>query len=135
MSVYGYMLDTTIVSHLVNRPNGRMYTRLRDVGRNNTSISIVVASEIRFGLAMRQDPDLMERVSWLLAGMTIVPFQHPADEYYADIRYVLESTGLTIGANDLFIAAHARARDVTLVTANVREFGRVPGLLVENWLD
>ena len=55
-------------------------------------------------------------------------------QHYAFIRCDLEARGLPIGPNDLLIAAHARAAALTLVTGNVREFARVPGLAVENWL-
>jgi len=63
-----------------------------------------------------------------------MPFEEPADLIYADIRATLEKSGTPIGANDLFIAAHALALNATLVTGNEREFRRVPGLEVENWL-
>jgi tRNA(fMet)-specific endonuclease VapC len=59
----------------------------------------------------------------------------PADMRYAEIRAHLSNAGQIIGPNDLLIAAHARALDLTLVTDNVREFARVPDLRVENWLD
>jgi tRNA(fMet)-specific endonuclease VapC len=58
----------------------------------------------------------------------------PADQHCADIRAELERAGTPIGSHDLFIAAHARSRDMTLVTHNVRRFRRVPGLRVEDWL-
>jgi len=63
-----------------------------------------------------------------------LPLDQPVDEHYADIRATLERTGTPIGSHDLFIAAHARSRDLTLVTQNGREFVRVPKLRVEDWL-
>ena len=66
--------------------------------------------------------------------MTVLPLDEPADEHYADIRAELERAGTPIGSHDLFIAAHARSRDMTLITHNMREFTRVPGLRVEDWL-
>ena len=63
-----------------------------------------------------------------------MPLDSPTDRHYADIRAALERAGAPIGNNDLFIAAHARSRGMTLVTHNVREFRRVPGLRVEDWL-
>ena len=62
------------------------------------------------------------------------PLEKPADLHYAGIRWTLEQRGEPIGPNDLLIAAHALALESTLVTANVREFSRVPGLQVANWL-
>jgi len=70
----------------------------------------------------------------VLAALDILPLKPPVDEHYGEIRAYLNRTGQPIGWNDLFIAAHARALELTLVTANVREFSRVPGLHVENWL-
>ena len=64
----------------------------------------------------------------------MLPIDAPADDAYAAIRTGLEAAGLPIGANDLWIAAHARTLGAIMVTANVSEFSRVPGLNVENWL-
>ena len=67
--------------------------------------------------------------------MDILPLEHPADEHYGEIRAHLNRMGHPIGWNDLFIAAHARSSGLILVTDNIREFSRVPGLTVVNWLD
>jgi tRNA(fMet)-specific endonuclease VapC len=64
----------------------------------------------------------------------VIPLQPPADRHYAQLRAELERVGKPIGANDMFIAAHALALGCTLVTDNVREFCRVKNLTVENWL-
>ena len=69
-----------------------------------------------------------------LAGIKIFPFDETAAKEYGDIRATLERRGTPIGANDLLIAAHARALQLTLVTNNVREFERVNGLQIENWI-
>ena len=74
------------------------------------------------------------RVEQLLEAMAVLPFDVPADEHYADIRADLERVGTPIGSHDLLIAAHALSLRLTLVTHNVREFARVPGLSVEDWL-
>jgi len=66
--------------------------------------------------------------------LTVLPLDEPADQHYADIRATLERAGTPIGNHDLFIAAHARSRGLTLVAHNTREFERVPGLRVEDWL-
>lgn len=70
----------------------------------------------------------------VLAALEIAPFEADADRHYATIRRALQRKGMPIGANDLLIAAHARALDAVCVTDNVSEFKRVPGLKVENWL-
>jgi tRNA(fMet)-specific endonuclease VapC len=74
-------------------------------------------------------------ISDFISFVPVVAFEHRADEVYAEIRSWLEARGTPIGPNDLFIAAHALSLDLTLVTGNLREFSRVPGLRVENWLD
>jgi tRNA(fMet)-specific endonuclease VapC len=66
--------------------------------------------------------------------LNVLPLDPPADEHYADIRAALEQLGTPIGSHDLFIAAHARSRALTLVTHNIREFARVPDLSVQDWL-
>ena len=76
----------------------------------------------------------MSTVDQILDEMSSLPFETPADAHYAEIRATLEKTGQLIGPNDLLIAAHARALGLALVTANVREFAKVPDLIVENWL-
>ena len=70
----------------------------------------------------------------MLSALEILPLEPPADERYAEIRHHLARRGTPIGPNDLLIAAHALAADLTLVTANTREFERVPSLRVDNWL-
>ena len=96
--------------------------------------SIVVACELRFGAKRKGSDILTKRVEQLLASLTVLPLDEPADEHYADIRAALEGAGTPIGNHDLFIAAHARSRGMTLVTHNLREFERVFGLRVEDWL-
>ena len=76
---------------------------------------------------------LTRQLETVLASLETLPLAEPADAHYAAIRSELERVGRTIGHNDLLIAAHARALDLTLVTRNVREFERVPGLVIEDW--
>jgi tRNA(fMet)-specific endonuclease VapC len=71
----------------------------------------------------------------LLEVLDVLPLDIDTDSHYAEIRVKLEAAGTPIGPNDLLIAAHARSLDLILVSANVREFSRVPGLSVENWLE
>lgn len=96
--------------------------------------SIIVACEIRFGIVRNGDTALTRQMERVLNAIEILPLEPPVDEHYADIRAALERAGTPIGPNDLLIAAQARALGLTLVTGNWREFSRVPGLSVENWL-
>ena len=129
-----YSLDTNILSDLVRHPQGVVAKKIAVVGENEICISIIVAAELRFGAAKRNSARLSNQVETILAAMLVVPFDVPTDREYAKLRQLLESSGNSIGPNDLLIAAQARANGQILVTNNVREFTRVPGLQVENWL-
>ena len=96
--------------------------------------SIIVLAELRFGLAKSPSARRSKLVDRLLESLPVVDWAPPAETRYGEIRAELERRGMPIGGNDLFIAAHALALDATLVTANEREFGRVPGLRIENWI-
>jgi tRNA(fMet)-specific endonuclease VapC len=127
------MLDTNIASDLIRNPSGRASDRARATG-DAVCVSIIVAAELRYGCARRGSPPLTRRVEAFLSEVPVLSFDGPADIDYGRIRAALEVSGCPIGPNDLFIAAHAFAIGAILVTANVREFQRVPGLIVENWL-
>jgi tRNA(fMet)-specific endonuclease VapC len=129
-----YSLDTNILSDLVRHPQGVVAKKIAVVGENEICISIIVAAELRFGAAKRNSARLSNQVETILAAMLVVPFDVPTDREYAKLRQLLESSGNSIGPNDLLIAAQAKANGQILVTNNVREFTRVPSLQVENWL-
>lgn len=134
MGVPAWMLDTNMVSDLIRHPRGVVAQRLSSTEPDAICTSIVVACELRFGARRKGSDTLTRRVEQLLAALTVLPLDEPADWHYADIRAALERAGTPIGNHDLFIAAHARSRGMTLVTHNMREFERVPGLRVEDWL-
>lgn len=129
-----YLLDTNIVSDLVRRPQGPVSNRIAKVGEDSICTSIIVAAELRYGAQKSGSRPLSERIELLLSALDILPLEPPADRRYAELRNHLSRQGTLIGPNDLLIAAHALAADLMLVTANLREFGRVPLLRVENWL-
>ena len=129
-----WLLDTSVVSDLVRAPAGRVADRIREVGELRIATSEIVSAELRFGAARRASERLTRQVEAVLAAMTVLPWDRPADEVYGGIRARLEAAGTPIGGNDLLIAAHALALDMVLVTGNTREFQRVPNLRVENWL-
>ncbi len=129
-----YLLDTNIVSDIARHPQGPVARRMAAVGVERIGVSIIVACEIRFGLVKHPAPRLARHLEQLLGSFTLVNLEPPVEEHYADIRNTLERAGTPIGPNDLLIAAHARALGLILVTDNWREFSRVPGLPVENWL-
>lgn len=129
-----YLLDTNIVSDLIRNPHGVVAQRIVNVGEANVAVSIIVAAELRFGARKRGSPRLTAQVEAVLEAVTILPLEAPVDVYYGRIRSVLEAEGQVIGGNDLLIAAQALALDRVLVTDSVREFERVEGLKLENWL-
>jgi tRNA(fMet)-specific endonuclease VapC len=132
--VLRYLLDTNILSDLLRNPGGRAARRVAVVGEAAVCTSIVVACELRYGAAKRGSQPLLARVESLLHSLEVLPLDRQADRHYAEIRCHLERLGQPIGPNDLLIAAHALALDLTLVTENVEEFARVQGLPLENWL-
>jgi tRNA(fMet)-specific endonuclease VapC len=130
-----WMLDTNTLSALVRASAAPgLLQRLATAGDEALCTSIIVAAEMRFGVQRKGSPVLTARVEALLATVMVLPFDGEADRHYADIRTTLERAGTPIGGNDLWIAAHARSRGLVLVTHNTREFERVPGLVVEDWL-
>lgn len=129
-----WMLDTNTLSDLIRNPRGALVQRLSSMEPDAVATSIVVACELRFGARRKGSDALTSRVEQLLGALTVLPFDEPADQHYADIRAALERAGTPIGNHDLFIAAHARSRGMTLVTHNTREFERVPELSVEDWM-
>lgn len=134
MAQPAWMLDTNVLSELIRNPGGPLVQRLAGEAPEAVCTSIIVACELRFGARRKGSAALTHRVEQLLTALAVLPFDEPADEHYADLRASLERAGTPIGSHDLFIAAHARSRGLTLVTHNLREFSRVPGLKVEDWL-
>ena len=134
MAEPAWMLDTDTLSDLIRNPRGALVQRLGSTEPDAICTSIVVACELRFGAKRKGSDALTNRVEQLLASLTVLSIDEPADRHYADIRAALERAGTPIGNHDLFIAAHARSRGMTLVTHSMREFERVPGLQVEDWL-
>jgi tRNA(fMet)-specific endonuclease VapC len=128
------MLDTNIVSDFMRAPEGKAAARLDALGPDRACISIIVAAELRYGARKAKSPRIAALVESALAAIPILPLELPVDAAFAEIRNALAVHGRPIGPTDLFIAAHALALDLTLITASVREFSRVPGLRVENWL-
>ena len=129
-----YMLDTNIISDLMQHPQGEVAKQIAKVGENAICTSIIVAGELEFGGQKKGSAKLQERISIILSAIDILALEKPAEKRYSEIRGHLEKQGTPIGANDLLIAAHALSLGSCVVTRNVREFERVPELRVENWL-
>ncbi len=130
-----YLLDTDTLSDLIKNPSGRVARRIQSLpGEDRACTSIIVAAELRFGARKKDSLPLTQRVEQLLSVLEMLPLPPGADLHYGCLRAHLEQHGKVIGGNDMLIAAHALSADCILVTGNLREFRRVPGLKVENWL-
>ncbi len=129
-----YLLDTNIVSDLVRQPQGNAAARIAEVGESAVATSIIVAAKLRYGAAKKASPRLTAQLEAVLGVLEVIVLDAPADTRYGAVRAALEAVGTPIGANDLLIAAQALALDMILVTDNEREFRRVAGLKLENWL-
>jgi len=129
-----FLLDTNIVSDLMRDPGGRISRRIARAGEQNVCTSVIVAAEMRYGIAKRGSARLLTQLETIFLRLEILPLEPPSDIVYGDLRARLERAGTLIGPNDLLIASQALALDLTLVTDNEREFSRVPDLRIENWL-
>jgi len=128
------LLDTNIVSDLIRNPQGRAAQQIVQVGEAGVCTSVIVAAELRYGAAKKGSERLSIQLERVLGALEVLPFEGPADRIYGELRARLESAGTPIGGNDMLIAAHALAADCCIVTDNEREFSRVFGLTVVNWL-
>jgi len=128
-----YLLDTNIISALMKDPTGSVTVRIREVGEEAICTSIVVVAEVRYGIEKRQSIKLKKQFDQLEPSLVVVPFEAPADLQYAKLRVETEKIGLTVGQNDLLIAAQAKLLDAILVSDD-RIFSKMPDLKVENWL-
>jgi tRNA(fMet)-specific endonuclease VapC len=131
---YLYLLDTNTLSDFVKHPTGRIFTKIREVSEENTCTSIIVACELRFGAEKNNSLQLKQRINLALSLIPVLPLTTDIDHHYAIVRTYLERQGTPIGSNDLLIAIQALTLNLTVVTANTREFSRVPNLKIEDWL-
>lgn len=129
-----FLLDTNIVSDLVRNPRGPVARRIAEIGEAQICTSIIVAAELRYGAAKRASSRLSGQLEAVLGAIDVLAFEPPADAVYGDLLAGLERKGRPMGANDMLIAAHALALGHTIVTDNEREFARIDGLALENWL-
>lgn len=129
-----YLLDTNICIYVIkNRPAEVREAFNRHA--NHLCLSSVTLAELSYGAEKSAQPaHNLQVVESFVARLEVLPFEDRAAAHFGQIRAVLEREGRVIGAYDLMIAAHARSQGLTLVTNNVGEFQRVPGLMVENWV-
>jgi tRNA(fMet)-specific endonuclease VapC len=129
-----YVLDTNICIYTMKTNPPGVFNKLRKLSPDLVGISAITEAELRFGMSNSSKPEHNHRIlDEFLGPFQIVPFDSIAAAHYGEIRSHLRQNGTPIGNMDLLIAAHARSLPVTLVTNNMKEFEKVPGLKLENW--
>ena len=128
-----YLLDTNVVGEIARNPGGPLAARIASLPAGEFGIDPIVAAEIEYGLVKRDSKRLRRQVEAILEAVPVFDLPSALPAYYGSLRSALERRGTPIGPNDLLIAAHALAADLTVVTKNEQEFRRVQGLKVENW--
>lgn len=129
-----FMLDTNIAIYVIkHRPVSALETFNRHAG--HLCISSITLAELFHGAEKSVKPDHnLRQIEDFVSRLEVLEYGSKAASHYGDIRSVLERKGTTIGVNDLHIAGHARSEGLTLVTNNLREFERVEGLRLDNWV-
>jgi tRNA(fMet)-specific endonuclease VapC len=128
-----YLLDTNTCIYAIKR-RPEVVQRMQAAGPDDFGVSAVTVAELRFDAAKSSRPAETRRsVDAFLRPFEILPFGTDAADEYARIRLALEKEGRPIGERDLLIAATAKSLGLVVVTHNVREFSRIPGLRVEDW--
>ncbi|MDZ4768182.1 MAG: type II toxin-antitoxin system VapC family toxin [Chloroflexota bacterium] len=129
-----YLLDTDICIRHLNHRSEHVTARLKAENERDIVVCSVVRAELYFGAMKSDTPDVtMARQPAFAERFVSLPFDDAAAEHYARVRAELTRAGTPIGPNDLMIASVALANELTLVTHNTREFGRVTGLKIEDW--
>jgi len=129
-----YLLDTDICIYIMNEKYESVLSHLDKTSPGEVAVSVVTYGELLCGAHKSQFyQKAIQKLEMLTQFIPSLPLPNDVAEHYAKIRSLLEKKGTTIGANDLWIAAHAMSLDVVLVTNNGKEFKRVAKLKVENW--
>ena len=130
-----YMLDTDTCAFILRRSSPTLLERIQAVPLQQQSVSMITFAELLYGVQMSSRKKANRAaVDLLLRHLAVLEWSADAAEHYAEIRADLKKKGQLIGSNDLLIAAHACSVGAVVVTNNVKDFGRVKGLRVENWM-
>ncbi len=128
------LLDTNFCIYIINNKPPAVLARFQQYRMGDIGLSSVVAAELAFGVAKSGSARNRQALEMFLAPLSILPFDTAAVWVYGDLRADLERSGTPIGSLDTMIAAHALSQHAMLVTNNTREFAKVPGLRLENWV-
>jgi tRNA(fMet)-specific endonuclease VapC len=130
-----YLIDTDTCAFVLRRTSPVLLERIQAVPLRQQAMSVITLAELLFGVQMSSKKKANQAaVDLLVRHLSVLEWPRDAAAHYAEIRADLTRRGQLIGANDLLIAAHARCAGATVVTNNVKDFGRVKGLRVENWM-
>lgn len=130
-----YMLDTNICIYIKKNKPVEVLEKFRTLSIGEAVISQITWGELQYGAYKSQHTEkVLQEFEQLVRLIPVLPLSNKAAEHYGQIRYMLARQGQIIGANDLWIAAHARASNLILVSNNTQEFCRVEGLRLENWV-
>ena len=130
-----YLLDTNICIYIKNHRPAEVLARFSKLPHGKVAMSAITYGELCFGAEKSSKPKESRHIlEHLVALIPVLPLDETVSTHYGKIRQHLQANGKPIGNNDLWIAAHALASKLILVTNNVAEFERVPGLRVENWV-
>ena len=129
-----YLLDTNICIYIHRQRPEKVLTRFQKLKPGDAAISVVTWGELLYGAEKsKQRKKALQMFEEFKTFVPVLPIPEAAGNAYGIIRASLDSKGTPIGNNDLWIAAHAKAVDLTIVTNNEREFQRIPGLKIKNW--
>lgn len=130
-----YMLDTNICIYIRQQKPPAVLSRFAQVLPEELAMSVVTFGELVLGVEKSQQrAQALSRLQTLRGKLQVLPMPEEAAQHYGEIRAHLETRGAVIGGNDLWIAAHARSQNLTLITNDTGEFARVPGLRLDNWV-
>jgi tRNA(fMet)-specific endonuclease VapC len=131
-----YLLDTNTCIYIIKRSPPHVYRRFEHLHVGDVGISAITYCELQVGIARSSKPQENQlALTEFLAPLEVLDFPSGAASAFGAIRAHLQAAGTPIGNYDLLIAAHALHLGLPLVTNNTREFGRVPGLRIENWIE
>jgi tRNA(fMet)-specific endonuclease VapC len=128
-----YILDTNTIAFHIRQSSASLRRRLRQIHVDRVALSVVTEMEVRYGLARNPALRIAPLVEAFLSGVAILPLTSEVARTYARVRAGLERAGTPIGPLDLMIGSHALSLGATLVTNNLAEFRRIPGLRCEDW--
>ena len=130
-----YLLDTNICIYIIKKKPTIVFEKFQSIIPGNIGISSITLAELQYGVSKSAFPDKNQNaLQQFLIPLEIIDFDHSAAIYYGKLRSQLEKNGAPIGPLDMLIGAHAQSLKAVLITNNLKEFTRIEGLKVENWV-